>query len=90
MPKVTFNGETVEVEEGADLKEVAREHGWPIMFACEDGVCGTCIVNTTAGMENLSQVEEVEGETLNAMGMDPKEQRLACQCKVNGDVTLEQ
>lgn len=90
MPKVTFNGETVEVEEGADLKEVARENGWPIMFACEDGVCGTCIVNTTAGMENLSKVEEVEEETLNAMGMDREKQRLACQCKVNGDVTLEQ
>ena len=92
MPKVTFKntGESVECEKGALLKDVVREAGWPIMFACEDGVCGTCLINTTAGMENLNKMGEKETETLQAMGMDPSKQRLACQCTVNGDVEIEQ
>mgnify|MGYP001617027258 CR=1 FL=1 len=92
MPKVTFQntGQNANAGEDVPLKDVVRDEGWPIMFACEDGVCGTCLIRTTAGMENLSPMDEKERETLQAMGMDPSTQRLACQCKVKGDVTIEQ
>ncbi len=92
MPKVIFQntGQEAEAEDGTPLKDVVRDAGWPIMFACEDGVCGTCLIRTTAGMENLSPIDEKEKETLQAMGMDPSTQRLTCQCKLKGDVTIEQ
>lgn len=91
MPKVTFqvNGESVEVPAGKPLKEVVKEQGWPIAFGCEDGVCGTCIIEVKEGKENLAPMEEVEDQTLDMMCMKDGEHRLCCQCKANGDVTFE-
>ncbi len=92
MPKVTFKntGDSVEVQAGSELKDVTREHGWSIAYGCEDGMCGTCIVKVAEGGENLSEMGEKEKETLSAMGIDVETHRLACQCKVNGDVVIEQ
>ena len=58
-------------------------------FGCEDGVCGTCLIKAHGGKENLSQMEEKEAQTLDMMCMKDGEHRLCCQCKVNGDVTIE-
>jgi ferredoxin len=41
-----------------------------------------------AGDENLSDLEDQEKETLSAMGAEPGE-RLLCQCRVEGDITVE-
>ncbi|MBU1151679.1 (2Fe-2S)-binding protein [Patescibacteria group bacterium] len=92
MPKVTFKntGEEAEVEAGAKLMDVTRDKGWSIAYGCEDGMCGTCIISVVSGMENLNEVSDKEKDTLEAMGMDPSVHRLACQCKVNGDVVIEQ
>ena len=91
MPKVKYtnSGDEVEVEEGADLKEVTKERGWAVAYGCEDGMCGTCIINTMKGAENLTPITEKEKHTLNVMGLDDGTHRLACQCKVNGDVEIE-
>lgn len=91
MPKVKFKntGDEAEVEEGTELKDVTKEKGWPIAYGCEDGVCGTCIIKTVAGAENLSPKEDKEKNTLGVMGMDDDEHRLACQCKVKGDCEIE-
>ena len=91
MFKVTFKntGSSAEVEAGAELKDVTKSNSWSIAYGCEDGMCGTCIVKVTEGAMNLSQMEDKERGTLEAMGMD-KDYRLCCQCKVNGDCTLEQ
>jgi len=93
MPKVTFTntGQTVQTDDGGSLQEVAQVEGWPIPFGCENGICGTCLVTIGQGKENLNKVEEIEAQTLEAMGMDDGEHRLACQCQVSGgDVTIEQ
>lgn len=91
MSKITFKntGETIETAQGTLLKDVARDKGWPIAFGCEDGVCGTCLVKIESGKENLNPMEEKEDQTLEMMCMKDGEHRLACQCKVNGDVTFE-
>jgi ferredoxin len=91
MPKVKnqSTGEVVEVESGVDLKHVTREHGWNVAYGCEDGMCGTCIVKIVEGVENLSPLSEKEKNTLSVMGMEEDNFRLACQCKVLGDVTIE-
>ena len=91
MPKVKFTdtGDEVEVESGSELRETTKDNGWPIAYGCEDGVCGTCIVNVQEGKENLSEKGEVENQTLEMMCMNDGEHRLCCQCKVNGDVTIK-
>lgn len=91
MPKVKFTnvGEEVEAEAGALLRDVTRDHSWPIAYGCEDGVCGTCIVRVHKGKTALGPLEEKEKQTLDMMGMDDGEHRLACQCKVEGDVEIE-
>ncbi len=90
MPKVTFKDDdlTVECEQGANLRDVAQNEGASIPFGCEQGICGTCLSRVPAGDENLSDMEDQEKETLAAMGAEPGE-RLICQCRVEGDVTLE-
>ncbi len=91
MPKVTFKntGDEVEVADDASLKEVSKIQGWPIAYGCEDGVCGTCIVKAESGKENLGEMGETEAQTLDMMCMKDGDHRLACQCKVKGDVTIE-
>lgn len=91
MIKVTFTntGDTTEVESGKDLKSITKENGWPIAYGCEDGVCGTCIIKVSSGKDNLNEIGDTEGQTLEIMGMNDGEHRLACQCKCNGDVEIE-
>ncbi|MBI4232205.1 (2Fe-2S)-binding protein [Candidatus Peregrinibacteria bacterium] len=92
MPKVKFSntGDEVEVETGAALKDVTKDNGWPIAYGCEDGVCGTCIIEVEEGAENVSPMEETEDQTLDMMCMkEGGKHRLCCQCKVNGDVKIK-
>lgn len=92
MPNVTFQntGETSPIEEDGMLRDLVHGQGWPIPFGCENGICGTCLITIPTGKENLSAIEEMESQTLEAMGMDEGDHRLACQCKVTGDVTIAQ
>lgn len=77
MPKIVLNEEeTVELPEGAPIKETCEELGVP--FACEEGVCGTCVIEVTEGMENLSSFTQEEEDFLGEMGCE----RLACQCRI--------
>jgi len=68
--------EEKEVEDGSTLREPCKELGIP--FGCEDGQCGTCMVEVEEGEENLNDLNDAE----NNMGMDRKH-RLACQCRIN-------
>ena len=92
MPKVTFKntGASAEVEAGAALKDVTKSNKWSVAYGCEDGVCGTCVMKVVEGGANLSPMEDKEKGTLEAMGMDTNTYRLCCQCKINGDCTIEQ
>jgi len=91
MPVVFYkNGEQkVEVKEGTDLKKIIHENGWSIPLACEDGVCGVCLIKVLEGAENLTPVTDKEKMTLGAMGLNTGEFRLSCQCRVNGDVVID-
>ena len=79
MAKLIFNGEDeVEIEDGSSIKEQCEEAGIPI--ACEEGVCGTCVIEVEEGMENISEFTEAE---LDFLG-EQETERLACQCKIKG------
>jgi ferredoxin len=92
MPNVTnqSTGQTAAATDGQELREVTQDNGWPIPYGCENGICGTCLISIPSGKENLNDPEVIETQTLQAMGKGDGDHRLACQCKVSGDVTIEQ
>ena len=57
-------------------------------FDCRKADCGICLVKVLSGAEGLSAPTAGEQDFLRAMQADPQE-RLACQCRVFGDVTFE-
>ena len=77
MAKLILNkDEEITIEDGAPIKDACEEMGVP--FACEEGVCGTCVIEVEDGMANLSDFTQEEEDFLGEMGNE----RLACQCKI--------
>jgi ferredoxin len=87
MPKanVTFEdiGITVTVPAGTRLIEVSEKVGAGITYSCREGECGTCIMKTVSGMENLAQRSVLEDKVLHE-NMAGRNNRLACQAQVLG------
>ncbi|MEY4630896.1 MAG: hypothetical protein RIQ81_1016 [Pseudomonadota bacterium] len=90
MPKVTITTDkkTIDVADGYALIDMCEDHDTSILFGCRDGACGACMVKVISGAEKLSPMQDNEKDFLETMAARPDE-RLACQCKVYGDVTLE-
>lgn len=94
MPTVDFYFEKKKAEVGqtANLRGVALAHDVEIyegpfkLTNCHGlGLCGTCVVEILEGMENLSP--STKAETKHLKGLSPT-LRLACQCKVLGNVSV--
>lgn len=90
MPKVTITTDdlTIDVASGYALIDMCEEYDTSILFGCRDGACGACMIRVTDGKENLTPMQDDERDFLETMAAEPDE-RLACQCKVLGDVTCE-
>ena len=95
MANIKFEKENQEAiaADGANLRLKALENGIDLytligkMTNCGGyGQCGTCIVEITQGMENLSPRTEVEKRKLKKK---PDSYRLACQTMVNGSVCVK-
>lgn len=90
MPTVTFvtgdQTQTVQAEDGQTLLQIALDAGIAVEHACGgNGFCTTCLCNVQEGMENLSERNDREEN----MGIVDDPERLGCQTKVHGDVTVE-
>jgi len=87
--KISCNGQssTYEIRRGLGFQALCKKHLTPIEFDCRKSDCGICIFNVSKGFENLSPVTAAEKDFLKAMRADSTE-RLACQCRVLGDVEL--
>ncbi|MFN3926661.1 MAG: 2Fe-2S iron-sulfur cluster-binding protein [Pseudanabaenaceae cyanobacterium] len=94
MAVINFVNEqkTIVAMDGANLRLKALEHNIDLykfvgkLTNCGGyGQCGTCIVEVTAGMENLSPPTDFEQRKLKRK---PDNYRLACQCLVNGEVSI--
>jgi ferredoxin len=90
--KFVKEGKEVVAASGANLRFKAMENGVDLytftgkMMNCGGyGQCGTCVVEITEGMENLSPRTEVEERKLKKRSANC---RLACQVLVNGPVTV--
>ena len=80
MAKIIFedNAEEVSLPDDSPIVEACEQAGIP--FACTEGVCGTCVIEVTEGMENLSDFNQAEEDFLG----DLDRERLACQCRIKG------
>lgn len=85
MAKLIFeeSGEEVALEDDSPIAEACEEAGVP--FACTEGVCGTCVIEVSEGMGNLTGFTQEEEDFLGEL----EEERLACQCKIqHGEVKI--
>jgi ferredoxin len=91
---ITFvnEGKEVMASGGSNLRTKAIENQVDLytmmgkMMNCGGyGQCSTCIVEITAGMENLSPRSDVE---IKRFKNKPDSYRLACQTTVNGPVSV--
>ncbi|MFZ4773385.1 MAG: 2Fe-2S iron-sulfur cluster-binding protein [Chlamydiia bacterium] len=80
-----------ELKEGDSIKGCCEEAGVP--FACEEGICGTCIVEVMEGADCLSEYNEAEEDFLGPKPAVCKAgqgvERLACQCKIASSGTVK-
>lgn len=77
MAKLIINDQEVVIEDGEKIVDAIEEAGVPI--GCSNGVCGTCEIEVTSGMENLSELNDEERD----LGMEGSK-RLGCQCTISG------
>ena len=80
MAKIIFEDskEETNLPDDSPIIEACEQAGIP--FACTEGVCGTCVIEVTEGMENLSPFNQAEADFLGELDRE----RLACQCKIKG------
>jgi ferredoxin len=81
-------GQSCEVDYDDTLVDATFRYDLPIRYRCERAVCTTCLTEVLEGMENLSEAEEREKQTLASIKAKPN-WRLACQVSVRGDVKLD-
>jgi len=87
-PTLSFlpSGITREVAKGARLIDAVRDAGLPIARACgDDLVCAKCGVRILAGRVAREAAVERRAKERNRV---PRELRLACALRVQGDLTL--
>ena len=93
MPEINFDGNRVLCEVGANLRRVLRKANLPLYngiasaIHCRGmGTCGTCAVEIEGEVSPMTKVEQWR------LGFPPHRRennlRLACQCKVLGDLKL--
>ncbi|HBE67156.1 MAG TPA: (2Fe-2S)-binding protein [Planctomycetaceae bacterium] len=102
MPQITFANRTIACTKGENLRTVLMREGLPLyngaakQIHCRGiGTCGTCAVELAASAANSNEQELVSSPTLvervrlvvpphvGSSGL-----RLACQCRVFGDITV--
>lgn len=87
--KVTYgDGTSVMTAPGNTILEISRTFGIPHMSVCGGRArCSTCRTLIVEGQENCTAPTEAEKVLLARLNADPGV-RLACQCRVRGDVEV--
>jgi 2Fe-2S ferredoxin len=91
MPTIHFrkNLPNLQVEVGANLMQSLLAAGLPVASSCNgDGVCSKCRITILQGHENISPIGALE-QTLRDRNRIPREQRIACQSQVLGNITVD-
>lgn len=83
MPELTIAGRIIPAAEHANLLDTLLAAGLPVPFSCRAGSCHACLVRCSRG-EPQDRLPGALGDAQRAAGW-----RLACQCRIAGDLTLE-
>jgi ferredoxin len=94
MPKISFKGSIIECKEGSNLRAILLRNNLSLYngvakyINCRGlGTCGTCALKIKGEVSPLTPVEKWR------LNFPPHREsaglRLACQCKVKGDLNLE-
>lgn len=78
----------IELAERTNLAEQLTVVNSPVLFGCRTGICGTCLVEITDGLDGLSPAGEAELEALECYAPGNPRARLACQIDLNCDISL--
>ena len=78
----------VELPGGGPIGDACDTSQSDVPFSCRSASCGTCRVVVLEGGGLLTEAEDEELQVLDAFGVTPKKQRLACQAKVNAGAGL--
>ena len=82
--EVTFeDGPRIVAKPDTPLLELAESAELPIEAGCRMGVCGADPVGVAAGIGNLSPIGADERATLERLGLDPEQNRMACCARVH-------
>lgn len=60
-----------------------------IPSGCRVGACGACLIRVLSGADSLLPRDIEEGLLIEKLGYSGQEYRLACQCRIKGDVVVE-
>jgi ferredoxin len=82
------NCTTLDVRTGLGLQAICKQHQTPVEFDCREADCGVCIFRVRENIGHLSPKTKAESDFLKAMHASDSE-RLACQVRVFGDVSIE-
>ena len=83
VPELNVAGQCISAADGANLLDTLLAAGLAIPYSCRAGSCHACLVRCTAG-ELLDAKPDALTLAQHATGW-----RLACQCRVAGDLVLE-
>lgn len=79
---------SVTVPVGTRVIEISEKVGSGLIYGCRECDCGTCMMEVTKGTNNLSEPSVMEDKVLRE-NMAGRNQRLACQAQVLGDVSVK-
>lgn len=60
-----------------------------IPLGCRVGACGACLIKVNSGLEALNPRDGDEEAFIEVLGYSGEEYRLACQCLIRGELTIE-
>lgn len=89
MPKIHIPNSQSEIEVvyGEKLINLASNGIIPTPLKCRAGSCGTCSFEIVENPQNLSQMTKAEERYFKKFPTS-RDCRLACQCKIIGDVVI--
>lgn len=91
MPAIRFikARPEISVENGSNMMASLLGAGIPVASSCRgDGVCGKCRIVVADGAKNISPETDLEAGLRLRHGI-PSNERLSCQTKILGDVTID-
>ena len=81
--------ELVELPRNSTLTALEEVQETIIPFGCRSGACGSCAIEVLEGISNLTVADDRERLFLTTLGYPEQHYRLACQCRLQGDITIK-